>query len=172
MNKDEKKIAVKKLNDIFSKSKCLVISHYNGLDAAQMTDLRRRMRSSNVEFYVTKNTLAKLALKNTPYENLHDFFKGPTAVAVSEDPVSNIKVISKYAEENEKFKVITGSVESKILTEDEMKVMSKLPSMEELKSGIVSYLVAPHREVMATIEAPGTEIVRVLDAYSKKNTAA
>jgi len=172
LNKSEKKLAVKELNKIFSKSKCLVISHYNGLNAAQMSVLRKKMRDSNVSFYVTKNTLAKLALQNTFYENLKDYFKGPTAIAVSDDPVSNIKIISKYAKENEKLKVIVGSIESKILTEEEMKVMSKLPSLEELKSGIVSYLVAPHREIATVVDAPGTELVRVLDAYSKKKVAA
>ena len=118
---------------------------------------------------VAKNSLVKIASKETPYEALVDYFKGPTAIIFSKDPIAGIKVVKKYADENEKFKVVKASLSQKIIDEEEFIQLSKLSSLEDLRSEIASYLLAPHQNLVQLLNAAGTELVGIFNNYSKKN---
>ena len=74
--------------------------------------------------------------------------KGPTAIVFSKDPVAGIKVVKKYSEENEKLKVIKASLNDKLIDEKEFETLSKLSSLEDLRSQIASYLLAPHQNLV------------------------
>ena len=88
MNRAEKKEFVNNFNVSISSAKILLISHYKGLTVSEISELRRLIKEQNANFKVTKNTLAKLALKDTCYEKLDKFFSGPTAVTYSDDPAT------------------------------------------------------------------------------------
>ena len=74
----------------------MVVTRHNGLTVAEVTDLRRKMRAAGANFNVTKNRLARIALKGTQFENLDGLFKGPTAIAYSRDPVAAAKYKSQF----------------------------------------------------------------------------
>ena len=89
MANPEKQEAVKELNEVFQKATAAVLVNYQGINATSITAMRASMKSRSVEFRVVKNTLAKLAAKNTPFEVLDANFIGPVSVLVSyDDPVS------------------------------------------------------------------------------------
>ena len=111
----------------------------------------------------------KIASKETPYEALEGYFKGPTAIIFSKDPVAGIKIVKKYSDENEKFKVIKASLNQKIIDEEEFNKLSKLSSLEDLRSQIASYLLAPHQNLVQLLNAAGAELVGIFNNYSKKN---
>ena len=71
------------------------------------------MREVGARYQVAKNRIVKLALKDTKYENIIDLFSGPTAIAVSEDPVSAPKTIFRFAKENDKLSIIGGGLDGK-----------------------------------------------------------
>ena len=112
--------------------------------------------------------LVKIASKETPYEGLEHYFKGPTAIVFSKDPVAGIKVVKKYSEENDKLKVVKASLNDKIIDEEEFNSLSKLSSLEDLRSQIASYLIAPHQNLVQLFKAASTELVGILNNYSKK----
>ena len=170
MLKEKKEKIVKSLNELFLSAKGIVITHYLGLDSLEVTDLRRKMIETGVKFQVTKNSLAKLALKNTPYELLEEYLKGPTAIASSEDPIAAIKVVSQYSSGNKKLKIIQGSIENKLVSALEMETMAKLPSLEELRSGVVSYILSPHQQLINILSTPSSELVRVMEVFGSKNS--
>ena len=70
------------------------------------------MRANGASFRVAKNRLAVRALKGTPIEGIAHLFKGPTGIAVSDDPVAASKVAAAYAKDNEKLVILGGSVGS------------------------------------------------------------
>ena len=168
MDKQSKKIIVKDLQDSFSKASGVIVTHYLGLNNAELTDLRSQVKAVGSRFRVAKNSLAKLASKSTDYEMLTDFFTGPTAIIFSEDALAGIKVIKKFCDKNEKLKFITASLDKKTIEIKEFETLAKLPSLEELRAKIVGYITAPHQQVIGVLNAPATETAGVIENYSKK----
>src|SRR5690606_28858971 len=91
----------KDLKNAFEESAGLILVDFRGINALDITELRRRVRESGSEYRVVKNTLAIRAAEETPVAGLKDFFKGPTAIAYTpEDAVSLAKVLKEFAKEN------------------------------------------------------------------------
>ena len=97
MNREEKAELIKNLNSTFNDAGVVVVTKQVGLTVEESNDLRIKMREVGAKYQVAKNRIVKLALKDTKYENISDLFSGPTAIAVSEDPVSAPKVVSRFA---------------------------------------------------------------------------
>ena len=110
MDKTQKAEVVEDLNGVFANAGSVVVAHYTGLTVAELSDLRSRMRAAGASFRVAKNRLAVRALKGTPIEGISDLFKGPTGIAVSNDPVAAAKVSAAYANDNDKLVILGGSV--------------------------------------------------------------
>lgn len=168
MDRESKKNTVKSLNENFKASEGVVVTHYLGLNNSQLTDLRVKVKEVGAKFCVAKNSLVKLASKDTPYEALADFFKGPTALVFSKDPIAGIKAVKKYSDDNAKLLFIKASLNDKVIDKNEYEVLSKLPSLDEIRAKLTSYLIAPHQQLVQILNAAGTEVVSVLDNYSKK----
>ncbi|MGD8258705.1 MAG: 50S ribosomal protein L10, partial [Desulfobacterales bacterium] len=104
MRLDEKKKITDDLRDRFSKSAIVVLTDYKGLDVTSINDLRRRLSEENIEYQVVKNTLLVRASEDTEVALIRDFFKGPSAIALSyEDPVAPAKILTKFAKENQRL---------------------------------------------------------------------
>lgn len=131
------------------------------------------MREAGAQFKVTKNTLARLALKDTEYEALADSFTGPTAIAVSEDPVAAAKAAAKFAKENEKLVLLAGAMSGgQVLDADGVKALASLPSLDELRGKLVGLLQAPAGKIAQVLQAPGGQVARVLSARAEQGEAA
>lgn len=160
MNRDEKKQLLDDMHELFNKSEILVVSHYKGLTVAEVSELRDAIRKAGAGFRVTKNRITKLALKDTKFEGLIDLFKGPTAVAFANDPVSACKACVEFAKNNEKLIVVGGAMGTEVLTIDEINRLATIPSMDELRAKIIGLL-----------QAPAAQLARVTKAYSEKEAA-
>ncbi|MBF96447.1 MAG: 50S ribosomal protein L10 [Pelagibacterales bacterium] len=168
MDKQSKKNIVKDLKECFESSSGVVVTHYLGLNNAELTDLRKQVKAVGSRFCVTKNSLAKLASKSTDFESLNDFFTGPTALVFSEDALAGIKAVKKFSDKNEKLKFVTASLDKKIIEFKEFETLSKLPSLEELRAKIIGIITAPHQQLISVLNSPATETIGVIDNYSKK----
>ena len=168
MDKQTKKNIVKDLRKYFENSSGIIVTHYLGLNSSELTDLRDKVKQAGSKFCVTKNSLAKLANKNTSHDSLNEFFTGPTALVFSEDALAGIKVIKKFSDKNDKLKFITASFDNKIIELKEFETLAKLPSLEELRAKIVGYITAPHQQLINVLNAPASEIASVIENYSKK----
>ena len=171
MEKAKKAEVVEELNGVFSKAGSVVVAHYSGMTVAQMSDLRTRMRAAGASFRVSKNRLAVLALKGTPVEGIAHLFKGPTGIAVSDDPIAASKVAVAYAKDNNKLVILGGSVGVTTLDVTGVKALASLPSLDELRGKIVGLLVAPATKIAGIVQAPAGQLARVIGAYSKKEAA-
>ena len=89
MRIEEKQQIVEDLREKFSKSAIIVLTDYKGLDVAAMNDLRRRLRTEEIEYRVVKNTILIRASADNDGELIKEFFIGPSAVALSyDDPIA------------------------------------------------------------------------------------
>lgn len=171
MDRAEKAEAVEALKGIFAGAGVVVVSHYAGLTVADMTSLRRRLREAGGELKVVKNRLAKIALDGTPGAAAADLFKGPVAIAFSKDPVAAPKVAAAYAKEKDKFVLLGGLLGSVVLTEDSVKALATLPSLDELRGKLIGLIQAPATKVAGVVQAPAAQLARVLNAYATKDQA-
>jgi len=172
VDRSEKREQVEALTAVFSKTEVVVITQNAGLTVAEVTDLRRQMSDAGASFKVAKNRLARLALEGTRYKPLADLFKGPTAIAYSNDPVSAAKVVSDYAKKNEKFVILGGAMGETVLNPAGVKALASLPSLDELRGKIVGLLVAPATKIAVVLQAPAAQLARVMGAYASKGEAA
>ena len=171
MEKAKKAEVVEDLNQVFSKAGSVVVAHYSGMTVAQMSDLRQRMGAAGASFRVAKNRLAVRALKGTPIEGIAHLFKGPTGIAVSDDPVAASKVAAAYAKDNDKLVILGGSVGTTALDVGGVMQLATLPSLDELRGKIVGLLVAPATKIAGVVQAPAGQLARVIGAYSSKEAA-
>ena len=167
MSKAKKEQEIQDVKSHFEGSGVVVVTHYSGLNVSQMQDLRNRLREEGARFKVTKNTLARLALKGTEYENIADMFEGPTGIAVSDDPVSAAKVANDFAKDNERLVILGGAMGNVRLDAAGVESLAKLPSLDELRSKIVGLLQAPATKVARVLQAPAQQMVGVTQAYGQ-----
>ncbi len=160
MNREEKTELLGELNELFSSSELVVVSHYKGLTVAEVSELRNNIRKAGAGFRVTKNRITRLALKGTKFEGLIDLFKGPTAIAFANDPISACKACVEFAKTNEKLIIVGGAMGTGVISVDEIKKLASIPSMDELRAKIIGLL-----------QAPGAQLARVTKAYSEKEAA-
>ena len=168
MDRTQKQELVETLHRSLSGATAVVITRQSGMTVAEVTDLRRQMRAAGASFKVTKNRLARLALKGTRFEGLGGLFTGPTAIAYSEDPVAAAKVVSDFANSNNKLMIVGGSIGEKLLDEAGVKALARLPSLTELRGMIAGLLQAPAAKLVGVMQAPGGQVARVLAAYARK----
>ena len=162
MQKTEKQEFVKNLNLTLKEQDFLIVAHYKGLSVSEISSLRRKIRSSNSFFKVSKNTLTKRAKKDTSFEVLENFV-GPTSVAYSNDPVSTSKAIVDFAKDNENLKVLGGAMDGKEISLNEIKQLASLPSMEALRAKILGLLSSMQRSIVSTLQANQSNLIRVIN---------
>jgi len=172
VDRAEKSDFVEKLNTVFSSAGVVVVAHYSGLNVADMTSLRARVRDAGAGAKVVKNRLAKLAARGTDAEKIAELFNGPTMIAYSDDPVAAPKVFVDFAKDNEKLVVLGGAMGSTALDANGVKALASLPSLDELRAKLVGMISTPATRVAQVLQAPAAQVARVLGAYAAKGEAA
>ncbi len=168
MNRAEKQASIESVNATLNKANIALVVHNNGLTVAQMDELRRKMREAGAEFKVSKNRLAKIAAKDTKFEQISDLFKGPAAIATSVDPVSVAKGLVDFAKTNEKLVIIGGAYGEQKLDVKAIEALSKLPSLDQLRGKIIGLLQAPAQRIASILQVPGGQVARVIAAKARK----
>ena len=168
MSRAQKEAEVKELNERFSNEELVVVTHYTGLSMPELSDLRSQLREEGASFKVTKNSLAKLALKGTKFEQLEEMFTGQTGVATSQDPVAAARIAHKFAKGNDKLIILGGAMGEMILDAAGVEALAKLPSLDEIRSKLVGLLQAPAQKIASITAAPARELVGVTKAYGEK----
>jgi large subunit ribosomal protein L10 len=168
----EKEKMVAALHETFESTHLMVVAHHVGLTVAESSDLRRQMRDAGASFKVTKNRLTRLALEGTKFSGLSDLFRGPTAIAYSQDPVAAAKVAVNFAKDNDKLTILGGALEKEILDENAIKALAMLPSLDEQRAIFVRLLQTPATRIAGVLQAPAGQLARVIGAYGAKDEAA
>jgi large subunit ribosomal protein L10 len=168
VNRNEKTDLVNNLHDTFDNAASVVIVHCIGLTVEESTNLRTKMRNENCNFKVTKNRIARIALKDTKYQHMDSMFKGPTAIGSSNDPVMAAKILVDYAKENEKLVIIGGGLEDKALSKIDIEALAKLPSLNDLRGKLVGLLQAPASKILRLSMEPASQVLRTISQKSKQ----
>ncbi|MCC2646508.1 MAG: ribosomal protein [Rickettsiaceae bacterium] len=168
MLKSRKLEFVSELESVYQASSSVIVTHYHGLTVSEITSLRKKLRENGANFKVVKNTLSKIATKTNDKSDIAELFSGPSAIAYSEDPTIAAKLVVEFANSNDKLKIIGGIVNQQVLDLEGVKLIAKLPSLNELRGKIVGVLQAPAAKLVGVLQAPASQLARVISAYSDK----
>ena len=170
----EKIKKVEELNGIFLKAKSAVLANYQGIEAPELTQLRSHMRSRAIDFRVIKNTLARQAAKNTPFELLGEEFSGPVSLVVSfDDAVAPARALAEFSKLGaaKNPKVICGVVEGKRVSPEQVKAMADLPSKEVLISQLLATMNGPTTNFVGALSGVLRKLVGTLEAIKEKKAS-
>lgn len=172
LNIDEKKAVVAEVTDVLSSAEATILAEYRGLTVAKMTDLRKNAREAGVYLRVVKNTLARRAVGGSSFECLQEHMVGPLAYAIAEDPVACAKVMKNFAKDNDALVIKIGAMSGKLISEDEINALAKLPGREELLAKLMGTMKAPIQQFVATLNAVPSTFVRTLAAVRDSKQGA
>lgn len=159
-SRQEKSIVIDRLTKEFKGAKSVVFADFQGLTVAKADELRKKMRDAKVDYIVAKKSLITKAAKDAGYDLNAKSFPGMLGVAFGlEDEIAPAKILGDMAKASP-LKLVGGVFEGAIVAQDKVVALSKLPSKKELLGMVV-----------ATMYAPVSAFVRVLDAIAKKEPA-
>ena len=163
---------IEAMKENFAKAKVAVVTEYRGLTVEEITKLRRALQKENSDYMVTKNTLAKIAVKGTDFEILNDTFKGPIALAFGyEDQVSPAKIVAKFIKDNKKGVILGAALDGKLLSDKETEALAKLPSKEELIAKILGSINSPASGIANSVNAVMAQLTRAMAAVRDQKAA-
>lgn len=173
MDKKSKEAVIAEFSSKLMEAKAAFLADYRGLNVEQANELRRKLRDAGVEYRVVKNTLLRLATKGTPAECLNEYLNGPTAIAfANDDPVAPAKALVEFAKHNKVFELKAGVLDGQLLTIDDIRALSDLPSREQLLATILRSLNAPATNFVGVMAAVPRSLVQVLSAINDQKEAA
>jgi len=169
MKRPEKEQMVEELGQLFQEAKNLFVTDYLGLNVAQVTELRKNLRENNIKYRVAKNTLLGLAARNKGYENLVEYFQGPTAVAFGvDDPTIPAKAIYNFQKKHGKPETKVFIADGVLYTSEQLKGLAELPSKNELIASIVGTIGAPLTNLVGTLDGLIRGLCVTIDQIAEK----
>ncbi|MCO5215152.1 MAG: 50S ribosomal protein L10 [Thermomicrobiales bacterium] len=162
---------VRKSNEIdlltsqFEASQMVILADYRGLSVAQMQEFRGKLRSSEGEFRVSKNTLVRIAAERAGVEGLETFLEGPTAVVFAKgDIAGTAKAVSDFARTSRILQVKAGVMDGQALSAADVEAISNLPSREELLAKLVGMLASPMARTVGVLSGPSRSVAYLVNA--------
>lgn len=167
--REEKVKAVAELKEKFSNAKVVVFTEYRGLNVADLSRLRKKMRESGGQLFVSKNTITAIAAREAGLEGLEQFLTGPTALAFGfEDFVAVPKVVTEFDKEFKQFSFKGGVVEGRVITADDVKNLADLPPREVLLAQVAGGFQAPLAGLVSVLQGSIRKLVYALEAVREK----
>lgn len=180
MNRRQREELVATLSKRMEGTNGIIVLDYTGLNVERINGLRRKIKEVGSELKVAKNTLLHIAVKDTVFEPLQDFFMGQTAITfIDQDPVLLARVLTKFIKETLKdnpdlpFKIRAGVLDKSVLREEDIKQLGNLPSREILLGQLVGLLASPITEFVSLLTDVPKKLLRVLVAIAdqRKNVS-
>ena len=150
--------------ELTSSSTVIAVNRSFGITVEEITRLRRNMHESRANLKVLKNTLARIAVKDSSLEVLSDYLEGPTALAYSNNPVEMAKAIVDFAKSNDKMSILGGVMDGNFISAEQVKYLAELPSLDELRGKLVGLMTAAATKIVRTVKEPSARVARVIAA--------
>lgn len=162
------------LTDSLANSTSAMVVSFTGLTVSKDQEFRNSLREAGAEYQVVKNTLARIAVKGTQFEDATEHFKGVTAIAwTKNDPVVLSKAISKFMKANaDIYTFKTGVVDGKLVDLAQLTTIANLPSKEELISKLLWVLNAQAQGIVTVINAVPRDLAVVIKQIGEQEGRA
>jgi large subunit ribosomal protein L10 len=173
LQRREKEALVADLREKCKEAKAAILTDFTGLNVEQITQLRRTLKKSAVEYKIVKNTLLRRASHDTDIELLTEHFVGPNAIALAyEDPVAPAKILLEFSKGQPALEIKAGIVAGTVMTSQDVKALASLPSKEVLLARFLSLLKIVPTRLVQTLNNPLRRLVAVLDGAQRAKEKA
>jgi len=173
LNLEQKQAVVAEVSAQVKLAQAIVVAEYRGLEVAEMTNLRKKARTSGIYLRVLKNTLVRRAVAETPFAGLADQMVGPLAYGISSDTVKVAKVLHEFSKSNDKFIIKAGAMANLVMSPKDVASLASMPSREELLSTLMGTMQAPIAKFVRTLnEVPGKFVRTVAAVRDQKEKQA
>ena len=165
---------INKLTQKFQNSSGIYFTRYTGMNVAKVTELRRKFRENEVSYFISKNTLTKIAANNAGYEDkLNDWLKGQIGIAyTSGDSAAPARVMRNFEKENKNatLEVIGLVFEGEIFSAEKYKELADLPSHDELLAKFVGTINQPMSKLVGTLSGALSKFIGVISSLKENKS--
>ena len=156
---------ISQMKEKIDKAQVAIVTEYKGYTVEEITNLRRALQKEDGDYMVTKNTLAKLAIKGTPYEVLAETLKGPIAIAFGfGDQVAPAKALSKFIKDTKKGEILAAAMDGKLMSAKDAEALANLPSKAEIYAKMLGCINSPASGIVGGINGVMSALVRAVAA--------
>lgn len=172
LTKSQKEQIIDQLKEAIDQNKILVMADYRGLAVQDIIALKKEVKEQGGKLQVAKKTLLNIALQDKGIEFDTRKFSGPLVFAFGPEETAIPKKLWSYSKKNENLKIEGGILEGNVLSSDEVIVLAKLPSKEELLAKVVGTIQAPISGFVRVLSGTVGSFVNVVKAISDKKAQA
>lgn len=173
MERSKKEAVVAQLSQELAQAQAVIVTDFKGIPMEQLSDLRAKLRAAGCEYQVAKNTLVKLAAKDTPMAKLSDMMVGNNALGFTKgDPAALAKALSDFGKGNDKFVIKGGLLGEKTLDPAQIKALANLPSREIMLATLLGTLNAVPTNLVGVLAAVPRKLLYALSAIRDQKEAA
>ena len=171
--REQKATEVSALQEQIGKASNAFLIDFKGITVPQVTELRKQVRDTNSGYVVVKNTLALIALKDSPIIAMKEQFTGPTAIAFNaSDAVVLAKALTKFAKDVPAVQFKGALLNGQVVPASQIQAIANLPSREELVSKLLFILQSPIRGLATVLQANIRNLAVVIDQIAKQKETA
>src|SRR5690242_13460161 len=172
MNREEKAAVISEFSEGIGQATNAFLIDFKGITVPQVTELRKQVREAKSGYVVVKNTLALIALKDSPIVQMREQFNGPTAIAFNaSDAVVLAKALTKFAKDVPAVQFKGALLNGQVVPADQIQAIANLPSREELVSKLLYVLQSPIRGLAVVLQANIRNLAVVIDQIGKQKQA-
>ena len=170
--KEQKSQEVSELTQEIGNASNAFLIDFKGITVPQVTELRKQVRETKSGYIVVKNTLALIALKDSPIVAMREKFTGPTAIAFNaKDGVQLAKALTRFAKDVPAVQFKGAMLDGQIVPAEQIQTIASLPSREELVSKLLYVLQSPMRGLATVLQANIRNLAVVIDQIGKQKQA-
>ena len=163
MPKPENIATVEEIKGKLDSAQVAILTEFQGLNVAEITELRKLFREADVDYKVYKNTLTSLAASQLGVAGVDEYLVGTTALAISQDdPVAPAKIIKDFAAKHQDLKVKAGILNKKVITSDDVVALAGIPPREVLIGMALGGMLAPISGLLRVLQGPIQSLAFVL----------
>lgn len=171
MNREEKAQAIDQLTSAMGQATNAFILDFKGVTVPQVTELRKQIRETGSKYLVVKNTLALIAMKDSPMIQLREHFTGPTAVAFNKgDAVALAKALTKFAKDVPNVSFKGAMLDGQVVSATQIESIANLPTREQLVSKLLFLMQSPVRNLVTVLNANIRNLAVVLDQVAQQRS--
>lgn len=168
ITRERKNELLSQYTDLLQRANGFIVTEYRGMRIPALNGIRKDLREKDASYVVTKNRIFKIALENLGMPVPDELLTGPVAVSFAySDLPGMVKVLLDKRKENELLILKGGVIGNSVVGEDDLKAISELPTLDELRAQLVGLLVQPTQGLVNVLNAPPQNLVNVLDAGVK-----